>query len=282
MDDLGVAAAVREHIQDWSPEGDESDLHDYRTSICEFLDGKLNPSLGADQHVVESHRSGASSDVVVDDSVGILVEPVVSEGGQGRLRTRLDRFEDEYGLVLTVAVEVRDDAAWEELRDEYATNYGVAGTAYGFVSAPEVAPEPAERDRADEPASGGRSRLHDAVLLLLALPVFYLLLRLRFDTVGPGGFAGLGAGAVMAVVGVVAILLFLGIELDGEPGLTVGILLLVTGILLVAFCGYTLFSWAAADVEALSVETAGAVGAAFVLAFYVIASFGTSDLERLE
>lgn len=133
-DDPGVAAAVREQLQGWLPEGDESGLHDYRTSIREYLDGKLNCGPGTDQHVVASHRSGSAPDVVVDDRVGILVEPVVSEGGQGRLRTRLDRFEEEYALVLTVAVEVRDEGAWEGLQDEYLTDHGITGT-YGFIAA---------------------------------------------------------------------------------------------------------------------------------------------------
>jgi hypothetical protein len=134
-DDPGVAAAVRKQLQGWSPEGDESGLNDYRTSIREYLDGKLNCGPGVDQHVVASHRSGSAPDVVVGDRVGILVEPVVSEGGQGRLRTRLDRFDGEYALVLTVAVEVRDETAWQELQDEYATGHEAAGTVYGFVVA---------------------------------------------------------------------------------------------------------------------------------------------------
>jgi len=204
MDDLGVAAAVRDHMADWSPAGDESGLHDYRTSIRDYLDGKLNPGLGADQHVVESHWSGASPDVVVDDSVGILVEPVVSEGGQGRLRTRLDRFEGEYALLVTIAVEVQDEEVWEELRERYARSSTVS-TDIGFVEAPEPGESVgAESTGSDNPfASTGMARWGGHVFLVGVLALLAFGLLTLYSWANPDTYPELVEGARNAAIVIV-------------------------------------------------------------------------------
>lgn len=126
---LGTLAAVRRAMDQWRP-AESGTVGDHRIALERHLRGNLDNA-----RQIETHRSTAFLDVVVDDTVGILLAEDVSEATADQLQGRLDRFDGEYPLLFVVGIDVRDRSAWEGLRVAYVDSGATIGrTEFVFES----------------------------------------------------------------------------------------------------------------------------------------------------
>jgi hypothetical protein len=180
-----------ERLATWRPHGAESNVHEYRRSIAAHLGGAPD---GDDRSGVTVDRGAATPDLVVGADAGIFVEPTITENGQGRLRTRLDRFTEAYDRLVVVAIEVRDQTAWTRLRRDYTAT---DGTTFDFITAPEPDPsrQPPEADASGTGATAADADSSDG----------------RFNTDPPAGEPPSLRALFTGVVGVVFWLAVLGL-----------------------------------------------------------------------
>lgn len=128
MGGLGTLAAVRHAMDQWRP-AESGTVDDRRTT----LEGHLRKKLDSARQV-ETHRTTALPDVVVDGTVGILFVDEVSGRTVARIEERLDRFDGEYPLLFVVG-DVREQSVWKRLREAYTDSGPTAGrTEFVFES----------------------------------------------------------------------------------------------------------------------------------------------------
>jgi hypothetical protein len=128
MGGLGTLAAVRHAMDQWRPAESET-VDDRRTT----LEGHLRKKLDSARQV-ETHRTTALPDVVVDGTVGVLFAEEVSGRTVDRIEERLDRFDGQYPLLFVVG-DVRDPSVWERLEKAYTDSGPTAGqTEFVFES----------------------------------------------------------------------------------------------------------------------------------------------------
>lgn len=160
------------------------------------------------------------------------------------------------------------------MQDEYTTEYGVSGTAYGFVAAP---PPKSESRTMDNGEAHNRFR---PLLIPLLLLVAYLLFHWQFDQPVVNEVGLPGVVVVATVVGVLPLFLRWGPAREG--GRIIGGMLLLGFFLLGMISLYALFSWTVSAVPAASVETVGGAGAAVAGTLFLILRFTMSRWLSLD
>jgi hypothetical protein len=127
-----LPGAIEELVVGWEPpvEGDERGSN--RSALAAHLDAQLEGDERFGEISVETPPDDTTPDIAVGGRVGLLVlDTVPTDRDVGR---ELAEFAGRYEYLLVVAIDVRDEAAWERIQS-VPTGSGGGRTEYAFCEA---------------------------------------------------------------------------------------------------------------------------------------------------
>lgn len=126
----GLSDEVLTYLEEWVPE-DHNNEYGFQNELQDYLDARLNESDKSDVHVglgggtgeqypVRREYGKSQADVAVGDEIGIELKHNLPNGDINTLRGQIEKYKNEFPVVIAVACGLKDADGWRELQNEYS------------------------------------------------------------------------------------------------------------------------------------------------------------------